>query len=910
MAKYTSRNLSEQKGLTSRAKWGISLLVVCCVLFLCVVTNFITPIHSFVLGTFGLCIYPVLLVLIALGVLLLMKKQYYVAKVYLATVISLFFILVCFFQLILTDFNMNFGEYLAYCYDIKTTAGGLLMGLLTYGLWAGLGIWGTILLLVVAVIVSVAFIIDHFLKMREYKEVSARTLSYPEKTKEKVVEETKPAVLEKKENKVEKVEEPASKIVLDAYMEKQQEAKKTLLSKTSYRDENEMAVKIFGQDFVNSIKSGENKEPENQAKKEYTLSELYEENKNKDNDYVARENVTARPSRFVHNEEEKPVLQTKFDLNANSFENFKKAEDNKPRFEPSKPQNVSPQMKSGQPSPTKKESFENNMKKVVGNINDLDLDKEINQIIAPKQPEKIVHPVTQFNKPEQIKIPEAEKEKVHKKRKPAPYIRPPMDLLTTKSTQIEESEESYQAKAMTLEETLDSFKIPAKVMGITRGPAVTRYELQMPSGIPVKRIAQHDDDIAMKLEARGGVVRIEAPIPGRNLVGIEVPNDQVATIGLKDVLDTELFLNSKASLTFALGEDVAGDPKICNLESMPHLLVAGATGSGKSVCLNVILISLLYKLGPHDLKILLIDPKRVEFVTFNYLPHMLTPKAINDAQQALNALDWVIKEMTHRYDLFSEKHVRNLKEYNSLPEVYRGDDDKLPFIVVVVDEMADLMMLAGRELEEKIQRLTQLARAAGIHLIIATQRPSVNVITGVIKSNLTSRIAFAVTDFVSSKTILDRGGADKLLGRGDMLYSPQDMPEPIRIQCPYIDGKEVANIVEFIKEHNASDFDDDIAEFIKNGEKTNNFMNEENGSDSNGWDSLMSRALLDFIDAGEGSASMIQRRHCIGYVRAGRIVDQMEKAGFISGKDPTKQMRSVLITMQKYKEIFGEEENK
>ena len=901
MAKYTSRNLNEQKGLTTRAKWGISLLVVCSVLFLCVVTNFITPIRSFILGTFGLCVYPILLVLIALGILLLMKKQYYVAKVYLATVISLFFILVCFFQLVLTDFSGSLGDYIVYCYDVKTTAGGVLIGIFTYGLNIGLGLWGTILFLVIAIIICIAFIVDHFLKMREYREVSSRTLSYPDKNEKqaKIIEPVK--VADKKEKKIEKKEAEATKIALDAYMDKQQEAKKTLLSKTSYQNEAEMAVKIFGQDFVNSIKnSGDTEDKKQNGKKEYTLSELYQENKNKSNNsFIARESTNSRPSRFIHNEDEKPVIQTKFDFNnSNSFENFKKSEENKTPFEQNN--------KDGTTSSVKKESFEKNMEKVVGDINELDLeDKDIRDIIAPKPPEKVVHPIPQF-KPEQVKIPEVQNEKIHKKHRVIPYIRPPIDLLTTQSTQIEEDEESYQLKALTLEETLDSFKIPAKVMGITRGPAVTRYELQMPSGISVKRIAQHSDDIAMMMESRGSV-RIETPIPGRNLVGVEIPNDQVATIGLKDVLDTELFLNSKAPLTFALGKDIAGESKICNLETMPHLLVAGATGSGKSVCLNVILISLLYKLGPNDLKILLIDPKRVEFVTYNYLPHMLTPKAINDTQQALNALDWAIQEMTRRYDLFSEKHVRNLKEYNSLPEVYRGEDDKLPYIVVVVDEMGDLMMLAGHELEEKIQRLTQLARAAGIHLIIATQRPSVNVITGVIKSNLTSRIAFAVTDFASSKTILDRGGADKLLGRGDMLYSPQDLPEPIRIQCPFVDGKEVSNIVDFIKEHNASEFDDDIADFILNGDKTNNNNGDDAPTDPNGWDTLMSRALLDFIQAGEGSASMIQRRHCIGYVRAGRIVDQMEKAGFISGKDPSKQMRTVFITMDKYKEIFGDE---
>ncbi len=868
MAKYTSRNLSEQKGLTTRAKWGLSLLILSCITFLCVVTNFITPVRSFLLGTFGLCLYPILMVLIALGVFLMFKKQYYIAKVYLATIISLFFILVSFFQLVFTDLSMGFAEYIAYCYNIKVTAGGVIIGIITYGLYTGLGVWGTILLLSVVIVVCVAFIIDHFLKLQEYKELSARTLSYPPK---------KESADKSADKEIDK--QPTPKITLDAYMEKQQEAKKSLLDKTSYKSEDNMAIKIFGQDFVDSIKTGTNTE-RTSSKKEYTLSELYEENKNKNNNFITRDKANARPTRFVH-DEEKPILQTKFDFNNNnSFNNFKKAE------EENELKNIN----------SNKNTESQDLEKVIEKVQDIDFnEKDISDIIAPKP----IH-----SKPEQIKIPEIQQEKKQKKHRPVAYIRPPVDLLVSKSTQIEEDEESYQLKAMTLEETLESFKIPAKVMGITRGPAVTRYELQMPAGIPVKRITQHSDDIAMGLESRGKI-RIETPIPGRSLVGVEIPNDHVATIGLKDVLDTELFLNSKAPLTFALGKDISGESKICNLESMPHLLVAGSTGSGKSVCLNVILVSLLYKLGPNDLKILLIDPKRVEFVNYNYLPHMLTPKAINETQHALNALDWVIKEMERRYDLFSEKHVRNLKEYNSLPVVYRGEEDKLPYIVVVVDEMADLMMLAGRELEEKIQRLTQLARASGIHLIIATQRPSVNVITGVIKSNLTSRIAFAVTDFASSKTILDRGGADKLLGRGDMLYSPQNLPEPIRVQCPFVDGREVTNIVNFIKDHNSGEFDPEIEEFILQGNKVDGI--EDNASDAKGWDSLMARALLDFIQAGEGSASMIQRRHCVGYVRAGRILEQMQDAGFISGKDPSKQTRSVLITMQKYKEIFGDE---
>lgn len=909
MAKYTSHNLSNKKGLTTRLKWGISLFVVSFVMFVLVVTNLIPPIHNFILGTFGLCVYPIFLILMGAGILLMMKKQYYIAKTYIAVATTLFVLLICFFQLVLTDFNMSFGDYISMCYSAKNTAGGVIFGLITYVLHLGLGLWGTIILEIIAVIICAAFIIDYFLKIKEYKDVASRTVSYPAgKTEKKSNVSVKKISKEQAKAKTKVTEEP--KITLDAYVEKQQEAKKTLFDKTSYKSEDDMAIKIFGEDFVNSIKNGgvsqnQDKKP---AKKEYTLSELFEESKNKSENYVVREN-SSRPSRFIHNEE-KPFVQTKFDFdNMNSFENFKKQSDERKNEQNSFNQsNKDDNLKNQNNFNENNQSYNTNNeyhKPEKIDINEINLDEtDISEIIAPKP---VINPIPQHNKPkfEQVKIPEAEQQKPKKKHKSPPYIRPPIDLLTTKSTQFTETEEAYQQKAITLEETLDSFKIPAKVMGITRGPAVTRYELQMPTGIPVKRITQHTDDIAMMLESRGSV-RIETPIPGRSLVGVEVPNDKVATIGLKDVLDTELFLNSKASLTFALGKDIAGECKICNLETMPHLLVAGSTGSGKSVCLNVILISLLYKLGPNDLKLILIDPKRVEFVTYNYLPHMLIPKAINDAQQALNALDWVIKEMTRRYDLFSERHVRNFKEYNSLPEVYRGEEDKLPYIVVVIDELADLMMLSGHELEEKIQRLTQLARAAGIHLIIATQRPSVNVITGVIKANLTSRIAFAVTDFASSKTILDKSGAEKLLGRGDMLYAPQDLPEPIRIQCPFVDSREVLNITNFIKEHNSAEFDDSVSNFIAHGEKPALSQNGETAS--GGFDPLLPRALLDFIQAGEGSASMIQRRHSIGYVRAGRIIDQMENAGFISPKDPAKQMRSVLISLEKYNEIFGDEE--
>lgn len=950
MAKYTSQNLNNAKGMSSKLKWGISLFVISFVLLVLVATNIIVPVHNFMLGVFGLSIYPVLLVLLGAGVLLMTKKEYYIAKTYLITIITLFFLIVCFFQLVLTNTDISFSEYMSNCYSSKNTAGGVIAGLLIYGLHAGLGLWGTIILEVIAVIVCVAIMIDYFLKMKEYKNISLRTVSYPVKSAEEKPENVKiKKVFKEDKTGIDKnlKEDEKVNITLDGYLNKKEEAKKALFEKTSYKSEDDMAIKIFGEDFVNSIKS--NGTTKNEVKKEYTLSELYEENKFKDNSpFIMPTNKDSKPSRFIHNEE-KPILQTKFQYSSsNSFENFKKQENEKrtrqkvnnyydepindfktkqnennftrntnvDEFKICETRNVYNLNETSKnnldDNKINDEVTENDFKpeKII-DLNEINLDNtDISEILAPKQPPASkpipIQTSKSIAKPEQTIMQQSELPKPKKKTKPVPYVRPPLELLTTKSTQFKEGDEDFQQKAVTLEETLESFRIPAKVMGITRGPAVTRYELQMPVGIPVKKITQHTDDIAMMLESRASV-RIETPIPGRSLVGVEVPNEQVATIGLKDVLDTELFLNSKAALTFALGKDIAGECKICNLDAMPHLLVAGSTGSGKSVCLNVILISLLYKLGPNDLKLILIDPKRVEFVTYNYLPHMLIPKAINDAQQALNALDWAIKEMTRRYDIFSEKNVKDFKEYNSLPEVFRGEEDKLPYIVIVIDELADLMMLAGHDLEEKIQRLTQLARAAGIHLIIATQRPSVNVITGVIKSNLPSRIAFAVTDFASSKTILDKGGAEKLLGRGDMLYSPRDLPEPIRIQCPFVDTKEVVNITNFIKDHNTCDFDDSISSYIQNGEKNNSQSAGDGGSDSNSWDPLLPRALMDFIQAGEGSASMIQRRHSIGYVRAGRIIDQMENAGFISAKDPAKQMRSVLITLDKYKEIFGEE---
>jgi len=484
------------------------------------------------------------------------------------------------------------------------------------------------------------------------------------------------------------------------------------------------------------------------------------------------------------------------------------------------------------------------------------------------------------------------------------YIKPPIDLLETYVNE-EDLSTNHERNIEVLEKVLDEFKIPAKVEAVRRGASVTRYELHMPTGIPVRKIQAHASDIALALAAKGEV-RIEAPIKGKSAVGIEVPNAKIDKVGLKDIISSPQFLNATSPLTFALGKDVDGSVYCCNLAKMPHLLVAGSTGSGKSVCLNTLILSLIYHTSPDDLRLILVDPKRVEFGIYNELPHLLMPKVITEPKKAINAFDWLINEMERRYMAFQDCYVKDIKEYNAQPEVQEKKWQKMPYIVLIVDELADLVVTTNKkELEERIIRLTQKARAAGIHVILATQRPSVDIITGTIKINLPSRIAFAVTNFVDSKTILDQGGAEKLLGRGDMLYSPSD-GEPVRVQGAFVDTPEVKRVVDFVKQNNKSSYDERVTNIINSeGGSTGGGNNATVGASSGEeFDSLMPDALKLVIENGQASISMLQRRFSIGFSRAARIIDQMECAKFISSSDGSKP-RNVFITMDDYNKIYG-----
>lgn len=460
------------------------------------------------------------------------------------------------------------------------------------------------------------------------------------------------------------------------------------------------------------------------------------------------------------------------------------------------------------------------------------------------------------------------------------YIYPSPELLNRNISGGSKSGDKKEllGSANKLQDTLASFGVEAKVVQVTKGPSVTRFELQPHVGVKVSKIVNLADDIALNLAASG--VRIEAPIPGKAAVGIEVPNKELSAVFFREVIESEEFTASTKNLSFALGKDIGGNCVVGDLTKMPHLLIAGATGSGKSVCINTLLMSLLYKYSPNEVKLLLIDPKVVELNIYNGIPHLLIP-VVTDPKKAAGALNWAVNEMTRRYKLFADNNVRNIEGYNDFAE--KGIiDEKLPWIVIIIDELADLMMVCANEVEEYIGRLAQMARAAGMHLVIATQRPSVDVITGVIKANIPSRISFAVSSQIDSRTILDSSGAEKLLGKGDMLYYPVGESKPIRIQGAFVSEEEVESVVNFVRSGiEKHEYREEIIEEIENNAA-------RGGKNSDDCDELIDEAIKIVLETGQASTSLLQRRLKIGYNRAARIIDEMEAEGIISGRNGSK----------------------
>ena len=478
------------------------------------------------------------------------------------------------------------------------------------------------------------------------------------------------------------------------------------------------------------------------------------------------------------------------------------------------------------------------------------------------------------------------------------YEYPPIELLGKgEKKSLKGGAKALTDTATKLQKTLYSFGVSAKVENVSVGPAITRYELKPAEGVRVSKIANLADDIALNLAAE--TIRIEAPIPGKQAVGIEVPNKEKEAVHLREVLESEEFQNNKSKLSVALGKDVAGNVQLADIAKMPHVLIAGSTGSGKSVCINTIITSIIYNSKPSEVKMVMVDPKVVELSVYNGIPHLLIP-VVTDPKKAAGALAWAVQEMDNRYNLFAGKGVRDLKGYNNAIEKENGIG-KLPQIVIIVDELADLMMVAAKDVEEAICRLAQKARAAGMHLVIATQRPSVDVITGLIKANVPSRIAFAVSSQVDSRTILDSVGAEKLLGKGDMLFFPSGAPKPVRVQGAFVSDDEVEKIVDFVKQNGTANYSEDILETIENNNKTEKELVQEQAEDDE-TDPFLMDAIDAVVEQGQASTSFIQRRFKVGYARAGRIIDQMEERGIISGYQGSKP-REVLITKERLDEL-------
>ncbi len=492
---------------------------------------------------------------------------------------------------------------------------------------------------------------------------------------------------------------------------------------------------------------------------------------------------------------------------------------------------------------------------------------------------------------------------------PKPYQLPPLDLLKKGDGKKGDSANQLKETALHLQQTLQTFGVRVTITDISQGPSVTRYEMQPEQGVKVSKIVGLTDDIKLNLAATD--IRIEAPIPGKAAVGIEVPNKETSAVALRDLLESDTFQNFSSNLAFAVGKDIGGQVVVTDIAKMPHVLIAGATGSGKSVCINTIIMSILYKANPADVKLIMIDPKVVELSVYNGIPHLMIP-VVTDPKKASAALNWGVTEMNDRYKKFADLNVRDLKGYNKAAEMGKTNPDgeplhKLPQIVIIVDELADLMMVASGEVEESICRLAQLARACGIHLVIATQRPSVDVITGLIKANMPSRIAFSVSSGVDSRTILDMNGAEKLLGKGDMLFYPQGYTKPARVQGAFVSDSEVSDVVDFLKNQMLGNvtYSSDIEEKIKSMQSLTGAAGSAGSGGGSEFDTYFAEAGKFVIEKEKASIGMLQRVFKIGFNRAARIVDQLEDAGVVGAEEGTKPRR-ILMSMEQFQNYMEE----
>ncbi|MGE4215127.1 MAG: DNA translocase FtsK 4TM domain-containing protein [Anaerotignaceae bacterium] len=853
----------------------VSILVLLS-LFTSVMGMFGTAINSLLKGIFGAGAFILPVLLIAFCVWMLASKEKDFARVKVWGIILFVLSIATFFQLINTGAynisgDLSFLKQAGYFYKNATgTNGGVMGGVIGSGLNKAIG-WGSYIVTVAAIIISVMLgtgkslivgissFINYTEERRNVKEAKikaqAENIRERELKREQKIEENNIRQIQRMEKKAKKgnfninlgwhdeVEIPEQN--------KNEEVAEKVVQPLVEAQEEKKPIDISGIDLTN---------PNSQR-----LIEVLGVTKVNDDDViqvfgVQDETTTKETTADVHMDI--PIIETV----------------EEPQLQVEEPQIVAEselQMVTKEP-------------KIVAEDTSRVIEPLVEEFVEtpvkdPVTPATLVTPVTPKAEPVEIGT-------VEKAEEPE-YVFPPMDILGQKpQTASGETKTDMIANAKKLEETLSSFGVEAKVMQINKGPTVTRYELAPSQGVKVSKIVNLADDIALNLAATG--IRIEAPIPGKAAVGIEVPNKETQSVYLRSVLESDAFKKFPSKLAFALGEDIAGNAIVTDIGKMPHLLIAGATGSGKSVCINTLITSILYKADPKEVKLLLVDPKVVELSVYNGIPHLLIP-VVTDPKKAAGALNWAVREMLGRYQNFAEHNVRDIKGYNQM-KLDKGEADVMPQIVIVIDELADLMMAAPGEVEDSICRLAQMARAAGMHLIIATQRPSVDVITGVIKANIPSRLAFAVSSGIDSRTILDSVGAEKLLGKGDMLFYPVGMSKPVRIQGAFVTDKEVENIVDFVKQGKNTTYDKAMIDNITSSNKS-----AEAGEDS---DEFFDQAIDLVVEKEKASVSMLQRQFRIGYNRAARLMDDLESKGIVGSEEGSKPRR-VLITQSQLNEM-------
>ena len=869
------RQKSEQERMISNEITLLLLLAVTILLFLCnfgIIGPVGNAISGFLFGLFGLLAYvaPIFIfVAIAFGI---SNQGNSIAIMKLIAAIVLFLCIGSFLHIIQGDLKETMGYSISELYYLgkeNKLGGGVLCGSLAYLLYSLLDTIGSVLILIVLTIGCIVIITEKsFLNgikkggryvVSSAKEDAKYRREKAELKKEEIRLQRENQQIELNAKKQEKLEQNS-----------QEEAEKIL------RKDKKVSGVILDTKLTPKVPSQETNRHDNIH--EITLADL-------EHDVEVNEKISA------------PITaEPTFD-----FDNIRIHGAHQIELDETAEFNIEQQV------PT-----QSGMKELLPTDIEEDAIQERFEEIAPpsvRQKRPVAKPVELSEKEKMMKAAgqDIKAMKEAEKQTPRPYMFPPISYLKkTDSSKSGNGMDQLKETAMRLQQTLSTFGVKVTITDISQGPAVTRYELQPEQGVKVSKIVGLADDIKLNLAATD--IRMEAPIPGKAAIGIEVPNKENASVGLRDLLESKEYKDFPSKLAFAVGKDIAGKVVVADIAKMPHMLIAGATGSGKSVCINTLIMSLLYKATPDEVKLIMIDPKVVELSVYNGIPHLLIP-VVTDPKKAAAALHWGVAEMTDRYQKFADLGVRNLQEYNAKISQQASSDDaetpkKMPQIVIIVDELADLMMVAPGEVEESICRLAQLARAAGIHLIIATQRPSVDVITGLIKANMPSRVAFAVSSGVDSRTILDMNGAEKLLGKGDMLFYPQGFPKPARVQGAFVSDEEVGNIVDFLKNQNLGNiYSEDIEDKIKNLGSSGGASSSGNSADEK--DSYFIDAGKFIIEKDKASIGMLQRVFKIGFNRAARIMDQLADAGVVGEEEGTKP-RKVLMSLEQFEQYIEE----